>query len=71
MASRLLTLSKTVDKRQWEFESPLRQFQHCLSFEVMNKIEKANLTLEKMREMSHQEIGKSIKNSYKVQSVSI
>ncbi|CAE1313527.1 ASCC3 [Acanthosepion pharaonis] len=62
MASRLLTLSKTVDKRQWEFESPLRQFQHCLSFEVVNKIEKANLTLEKMREMTYQEIGHMVRH---------
>ncbi|XP_029640230.1 activating signal cointegrator 1 complex subunit 3 isoform X1 [Octopus sinensis] len=57
MANRLLNLCKTIDKRQWQFENPLRQFQNNLPYEVLNKIEKANLSLEKMREMTSKEIG--------------
>ena len=59
MASRLLALCKTVDKRLWGFESPLRQFP-ILSSEIISKIEARNLKIDKLREMDSKEIGKFI-----------
>ena len=57
MASRLLSLCKTVDKRLWGFESPLRQFP-ILSSEIITKIEARRLKIDKLREMDSKEIGK-------------
>ena len=57
MASRLLNLSKTIDKRIWGFESPLRQFS-ILTPEIINKLEQRNLKIDKLREMDAKEIGK-------------
>lgn len=56
MASRLLALCKTVDKRLWGFETPLRQFP-VLSAEVLSKIEARKLSIDKLREMDSKEIG--------------
>ena len=56
MASRLLSLCKTVDKRLWGFESPLRQFP-ILSSEIITKIEARRLKIDKLREMDSKEIG--------------
>ena len=56
MASRLLNLCKTVDKRLWGFETPLRQFP-ILSAEILSKIEAKKLKIDKLREMDSKEIG--------------
>ena len=55
MAGRLLALCKVVDKRLWGYEHPLKQFD--LPFEVHAKIEHKNLSMDKLREMSADEIG--------------
>ena len=57
MASRLLNLCKTVDKRLWGWETPLRQFP-ILSSEILTKIEARKLKIDKLREMDSKEIGK-------------
>lgn len=59
MASRLLNLSKTIDKRIWGFESPLRQFS-ILTPDIINKIEARKLTIDQLKEMTSQEIGHMI-----------
>ncbi|WAR07337.1 ASCC3-like protein [Mya arenaria] len=56
MASRLLNLSKTIDKRIWGFETPLRQFS-ILTQEVITKIEGRKLKIDKLRDMDAKEIG--------------
>ena len=56
MTDRLLRLSKTIDKRLWYYEHPFRQFDG-LSFEILNKLDKARLTVDKMRDMEAKEIG--------------
>ena len=56
MASRLLSLCKTVDKRLWGFETPLRQFP-ILSAEILSKIEARRLKIDTLREMDSKEIG--------------
>jgi activating signal cointegrator complex subunit 3 len=57
MASRLLNLSKTIDKKIWGFETPLRQFS-ILPQEIISKLEARNLKVDKLREMDAKEIGK-------------
>ncbi|CAH1802861.1 unnamed protein product, partial [Owenia fusiformis] len=59
MAGRLLNISKTIEKRLWGYEHPLKQFP-ILTHEVLNKIEAKNLTLDKLREMEPKEIGHMI-----------
>ena len=59
MAGKLLTLSKTVDKRLWAFENPLRQFP-VLSHETLNKLEARKATLERLRDMQADEIGEGV-----------
>ncbi|KAK3097478.1 hypothetical protein FSP39_009969 [Pinctada imbricata] len=56
MASRLLNLSKTIDKRLWGYENPLRQFP-LLSHEILNKIEAKKLSIDRLKEMDSKEIG--------------
>jgi activating signal cointegrator complex subunit 3 len=57
MAGRLLALSKSVDKRLWGFEHPLRQFS-VLGPEILNKIEERRLTISRLQDMDPNEIGK-------------
>ncbi|XP_061176706.1 activating signal cointegrator 1 complex subunit 3-like [Saccostrea echinata] len=56
MAGRLLNLCKTIDKRLWGFENPLRQFP-LLTSEILNKLEAKKLTVDKLKEMEPKEIG--------------
>ncbi len=56
MSGRLLELSKVVEKRLWGFEHPLRQFP-MLRVEVLEKLERRNLTVDRLKEMEPQEIG--------------
>jgi len=56
MASRLLNLSKSIDKRIWGFETPLRQFS-VLTPEIISKIEARKLSMDKLRDMDAKEIG--------------
>ena len=56
MAGRLLNLCKTIDKRLWGFENPLRQFP-ILTSEILNKLEAKKLTVDRLRDMDPKEIG--------------
>ena len=56
MAGRLLQLSKTIEKRLWGFENPLRQFS-MLPQEIFNKLEARKLTIDRLREMDSNDIG--------------
>lgn len=57
MTYRLLTLCKTIDKRLWAFCHPLRQFPN-LSPVVLNRLEEKKLSVDKLKEMRKDEIGK-------------
>ncbi|XP_033120994.1 activating signal cointegrator 1 complex subunit 3-like isoform X2 [Anneissia japonica] len=59
MAYRLLVLSKTVDKRLWPWENPLRQFP-ILSNEILKKLEDKNLTIDRIKDMEPNEVGHMI-----------
>lgn len=58
MTYRLLTLCKVIDKRLWGFAHPLRQFP-SLSHVVLNRLEEKRLTVDKLKEMRKDEIGKN------------
>lgn len=61
IASRMLTLCKCVDHRQWFFEHPLRQFAgDKLSLEILDKLENKQASLERLRDMTQDEIGMCI-----------
>ncbi|CAL8248146.1 unnamed protein product [Lota lota] len=56
MTYRLLNLCKVIDKRLWGFAHPLRQF-HILPHTVLERLEKRRLTVDKLKELSKEEIG--------------
>ncbi|KAJ3598427.1 hypothetical protein NHX12_001937, partial [Muraenolepis orangiensis] len=56
MTYRLLNLCKVIDKRLWGFAHPLRQF-HILPHTVLERLEKRRLTVDKLKDMSKEEIG--------------
>ena len=49
IAARLLTLCKCVEHQQWAFEHPLN--------DIIAKLEDKKVTLERLRDMTHEEIG--------------
>ncbi|XP_066464224.1 activating signal cointegrator 1 complex subunit 3 isoform X1 [Eleutherodactylus coqui] len=57
MTYRLLNLCKVIDKRLWNWASPLRQFSHLLQSSVLTKLEEKNLTIDKLKDMGKDEIG--------------
>ncbi|MEQ2158253.1 hypothetical protein GOODEAATRI_010366, partial [Goodea atripinnis] len=59
MTYRLLKLCKVIDKRLWDFAHPLRQFPN-LSHVILNRLEEKRLTVDKLKEMKKDEIGKNI-----------
>ena len=63
MAGRLLALSKTIEKRLWGFESPLRQFPQ-ISHDIHRKLEARRLSIDRLREMDSREIGESLCLTY-------
>lgn len=56
MAYRLLGLCKMLDKRLWGFENPLRQFT-ILKNETLVKLEERRATVDRLRDMTADEIG--------------
>lgn len=58
MTHRLLTLCKVIDKRLWGYTHPLRQFPN-LSHVVLNRLEEKKLSVDKLKEMRKDEIGKT------------
>ena len=59
MAYRLLGLCKMLDKRLWGFENPLRQFT-ILKNETLVKLEERRATVDRLRDMTADEIGMSL-----------
>lgn len=57
MTYRLLNLCKVIDKRLWGWAHPLRQFA-MLPPTVLSRLEDKNLTVDKLKDMRKDEIGK-------------
>lgn len=58
LTKRLLDLSKCVEHRMWNDESPLCQFS-ILKFDTLRKLKEQKLTIDKMQDMTASEIGES------------
>ena len=56
MAIRILTLCKAVEHQQWGFEHPLKQFGR-LSQDIVDKLDAKKTTLDRLKDMSAEEIG--------------
>ena len=56
LSSKLLTMSKMVERRMWSFEHPLKQFGR-LKREVLEKLENTRTTLDRMKDMTADELG--------------
>lgn len=56
MSARLLTFSKSIDKRLWPDEHPLKQFS-ILTYETTKKLEDREAHIERLRDMTADEIG--------------
>ena len=61
LAEELLTLSKAVDLRIWPHQHALRQFEQTLSPETLYKLEERQATVERLFDMSAQEIGSMLR----------
>ena len=62
VASKLLTLCKSIEKRMWPFEHPLSQF-GTLDREIIYKLEQREAHLDRLMDMSGDEIGSLIRNT--------
>ena len=58
LSAKLLVLCKCVDHRQWMFDHPLRQFSRERHLTALAKLEESKLTIDRLRDMTADEIGK-------------
>ena len=56
LSSKLLTMSKMVERRMWSYEHPLKQFGR-LKHDVIEKLQSTKTTVERMKDMSADELG--------------
>ncbi|EZA54919.1 Activating signal cointegrator 1 complex subunit [Ooceraea biroi] len=61
MAGRLLRVAKMFEAQQWDFVTPLRQFD-CLPMEVLDKIEQRDFSVHRLQEMDVKEIGSALRD---------
>lgn len=57
MSGRLLNICKSIEKQLWHFQNPMRQFEQYLTYEIAQKIEERDLSLDKLRDMDSKELG--------------
>lgn len=48
LSGRLLNVCKSIEKQLWHFQSPMRQFESQLKFDILYKIEEKSLTIDKV-----------------------
>lgn len=48
LSGRLLNICKSIEKQIWHFQSPMRQFEAQLKYDIINKIEEKSLSVEKV-----------------------
>ena len=54
-----LKVSKSIEKRMWDFETPLRQHPYVKP-DILTKLEARNFTIDKLRELDVKELGHMI-----------
>ncbi|SPQ96759.1 Sec63 Brl domain [Plasmodiophora brassicae] len=57
LSLRLLAFCKMIDKRMWDFETPLRQFPSAINMELAHQIEERGLTFSRIIELGTAELG--------------
>ncbi|CAK8672120.1 unnamed protein product [Clavelina lepadiformis] len=62
VSSRMLKLCKSVDRRLWPHNTPLRQFGSRLGKDILRKIEDRKLKIDQLRELTPKEIGHMLKH---------
>ena len=62
MSDLLLNLCKALEHRCWSYEHSLRQFSDIMKPEIIFKLEKKNLSVEKLQDMTPQEIGSFLRH---------
>lgn len=64
LAERFQNMSLMFEKKIWDFDTPLRQFNEEIPDEILDKIYQRNVSLDRLREMRPEEIGDLIRNKY-------
>ncbi|KAK9846320.1 hypothetical protein WJX81_001437 [Elliptochloris bilobata] len=62
VAELALTLCKAFERRLWQHQHALRQFEHTLSPELLSKLEDRGLDLERLQDMEPGEIGSVLRH---------
>lgn len=62
LARRMSELARSLDRRMWAFQHPLRQYPGCSS-EIIAKLEAKDATVDRLRDMGAAEVGALIGNS--------
>lgn len=62
LAGKLHQMALMLEHQQWQWETPLRQFS-IISHDVIEKIEKRDLSVQTLREMDSKEIGIFLRNA--------
>lgn len=47
-SGRLLNICKSIERQIWHFQSPMRQFESQLKYDIIHKIEEKKLTMDKV-----------------------
>lgn len=68
MAKLVLRFALMFEQQQWDHETPLRQFQR-LSFDVLDKIERHDVKIHRIRELGLNEVGSIIRNQREASQV--
>jgi activating signal cointegrator complex subunit 3 len=63
MSDLLLNLCKALEHRCWSYEHSLRQFSEILKPDILYKLEKKKMTVDRLQDMSTQEIGSLLRHS--------
>ncbi|CAB3373375.1 Hypothetical predicted protein [Cloeon dipterum] len=62
LSNRTLKIAKMMEKQLWDTEHPLAQMDR-FGMDVLEKLKKFNLTLDRMRDMSASDIGAMVRNT--------
>lgn len=59
LAQQILTMCKMAERRMWDYQSPLRQFE-TIPLDIIQKLEKKKADIDKLADMDAKEIGQLV-----------